>query len=156
MKSNLGDAAFFSDQQISVAELSLETYISTDNFLENKMGKVRAKKLPLTKKTRSFNKGDILISNIRPYLKKIWFADHSGGCSSDILVLRTNEDFVPRYIFYSLLRDDFFRYVMNGSTGTRMPRGDKEHILEFPIPFYDRKKQEEIADVLSAIDKKIE
>ena len=157
MTKSLKGAASYIDKNISFEELSLETYLSTDNILENKRGKVRAEKLPsYSKNIRGFNKDDILISNIRPYLKKIWIADHSGGCSSDILVLKINEEYIPKFIFYALTRDDFFRYVMNGSKGTRMPRGDKNHILEFPIPSFDKETQIRITKVLSDIDYKIE
>ena len=72
----------------------------------------------------AFEKNNILVANIRPYLKKIWFADRDGGCSADVLVFEVNKKFDPKYVYYSMFRDDFFDHVMRGSKGTKMPRGD--------------------------------
>ncbi len=155
MSKQLKDVVEYSTERIAIEEVDLSSYVSTSNLLQDKQGKINADKLPPQKTVRRFSKGDILVSNIRPYLKKIWFAEHSGGCSSDILVLRVKGKDNPKFIYYSILRDAFFDYVMNGSKGTKMPRGDKDHILKFPIPDYKKGTQNEIAHVLSNIDKKI-
>ena len=39
-----------------------------------------------------YKKGDVLIANIRPYLRKIWFANSDGGCSADVLVFHAKEN----------------------------------------------------------------
>ncbi len=157
MTKKLGDIASYSKERISIEELTLDNYISTDNLLQEKKGKTKAEKLPpyggmVTK----YEEGDILIANIRPYLKKIWYSKGSGGSSSDVLTLRVDDSFDSEFVFYSLFRDDFFNYVMKGSKGTKMPRGDKNQVLDFPVPSYSKGIQNKIAKVLSDLDAKIE
>ena len=122
MNKVLKDVAKYSEDRVSLDKITLETYVTTDNLLQNKQGKVIAEKLPpqggsVTK----FNNGDILIANIRPYLKKIWFATQSGGSSTDVLTLKVNDNYHSNFIYYTLFRDDFFKHMMNGSKGTKMP-----------------------------------
>ncbi len=97
-----------------------------------------------------------MLSNIRPYLKKIWQADSSGGCSVDVLVFRALQGVVPGFLYYTLMQDDFFSHVMRGSKGTKMPRGEKSQIMEFRVPNFESKAQQKIAAVLSALDAKID
>ena len=104
----------------------------------------------------TFLQGDILMSNIRPYLRKIWYSNSSGGCSSDILVFRVKETFDSKYIFYKLSSDTFIDYVAAGAKGTKMPRGDKKQILKFPIFFSNLEEQTKIASFLSLIDERIQ
>jgi len=136
--------------------ISLENFVTTDNVLQNKAGITLATKLPPQGSTMpAFEKNNILVANIRPYLKKIWFADRDGGCSADVLVFEVNKKFDPKYVYYSMFRDDFFDHVMRGSKGTKMPRGDKNQILEFQIPDIELNEQQEIASILSSLDSKI-
>lgn len=146
----------YSDSRIKCSTLDNRNYVGTDNLLQNKYGKVDAQYTPKMGSTTGYLKGDILIGNIRPYLKKIWYATNSGGSSPDVLTLRVNEQNNSKFVYYSLLRDDFFNYVMIGSKGTKMPRGDKNQVLDFIIPDFDIKNQDKIASVLSALDSKIE
>ena len=89
-----------------------------------------------------FRKGDILLSNIRPYLKKLWLADRDGGCSPDVLVIRVKDERInSEYLYNTLRRQRFFDYVMTDVKGMKMPRGNKDHILRFQIPFIDRETQ---------------
>jgi type I restriction enzyme S subunit len=103
-----------------------------------------------------YSSANILVGNIRPYLKKIWFADRESGCSADVLVFNVNKFHYPKFIYYTLFRDDFFDHMMKGSKGTKMPRGDKKQILDFLIPDFEFDKQQKIAKVLSDLDAKIE
>lgn len=153
----LGYCANYVTDKIDSNELDINTYISTENLLQNKQGKTISAFLP-TKNTRvtKYVHNDILIANIRPYLKKIWQADLIGGCSADVLVLRGKKDIDPNFLYYALLCDDFFDYVMKGVKGTRMPRGDKEQILNFQIPNLEYNIQKNIGQFLSLLDKKIE
>lgn len=104
-----------------------------------------------------YKKDDILISNIRPYLKKIWFADKDGGCSKDVLVLRSADTnkYLPKYIFYMLRRDVFFDYVMEGKKGIKMPRGNKEDILKYRIPIPSIDEQMRIVSQIEALESEI-
>lgn len=156
MKSELSDICSYRKEKIAVAELDRGNYISTENMLPDKNGVTTATSLPTTIQTQKYAKGDILVSNIRPYFKKIWFADKNGGCSNDVLVFKTKEGTDPRYLYYVLANDPFFEYSMATAKGTKMPRGDKKALMEYEVPDYDLKEQNKIAGVLSAIDDKIQ
>lgn len=156
MNSALKNYAAYVNNKIDVCEISLNQYISTDNILQNKQGIECAASLPIQGgKITAFKKGDILLANIRPYLKKIWYAQFDGGCSADVLAIRANAKIDSHFLFYALFRDDFFIHAMKGSKGTKMPRGDKTQIMEFKIPVFAPQTQQSIATVLSALDKKI-
>jgi type I restriction enzyme S subunit len=153
----LSNAVKYSSKRINVNEISVEDFISTDNLLQNKLGKENAIKLPSLKGLMpSYSNENILVGNIRPYLRKIWFADKESGCSADVLVFDVNKFHYPKFIYYTLFRDDFFDHMMKGSKGTKMPRGDKKQILDFLIPDFEFEEQQKIAKVLSDLDAKIE
>ena len=152
----LNDCAEYINEKIDINELSINQYISTDNILQNKQGIECAVALPLQGgNVTAFKKGDVLLANIRPYLKKIWYANFDGGCSADVLAIRARENTHSQFLFYALFRDDFFVHAMKGAKGTKMPRGDKSQIMEFKIPKFDLPTQQAIASVLSALDQKI-
>lgn len=156
MNSALKNHATYINNKVDTNEISLSQYISTDNILQNKQGIECATSLPIQGgKVTAFKKGDILLANIRPYLKKIWYAQFDGGCSADVLAIRANAETDSHFLFYALFRDDFFIHAMKGAKGTKMPRGDKAQIMEFKIPVFDLKTQQSISAVLSALDKKI-
>ena len=153
-KYKLGEIAHFVEEKISSSSISLEEYVTTDSLLKNKRGKTIAQNLPPQSCSLThFRKGDVLIGNIRPYLKKIWYADSDGGCSLDVLVLRANDNNYSTFLYALLLQDDFFEYVMKASKGSKMPRGDKEHILSFPCLCTQNTK--EIGDFFVTLDRKI-
>lgn len=153
----LKDAVEYSSERISYSDLSVDTYVSTENILANKQGVEKITQLPTSLvNTPKYCVGDILVSNIRPYLKKIFYARNEGGASSDVLIFKVKKDFDSKFIYYNLFQDSFFEYMMAGSKGTKMPRGDKRQILDFDIPKIDIHSQQKIAAVLSALDEKIE
>lgn len=124
-------------------------------MLTNKAGVVSASKLPTGKTTSAYQKGDILISNIRPYFKKIWFAENEGGCSNDVLVIRANQGIDSKFLYYVLADDKFFEYDTTNSKGTKMPRGDKTAIMRYEIPDLTLDEQRTIAETLSSLDDRI-
>ena len=153
----LNTAVNYSSKRASTSVVNLDNYISIDNILQNKAGISSAVKLPPSNNDMgAYDPGHILVGNIRPYLKKIWFSDRSGGCSADVLNFEVNKGFDPKFVYYAMLRDDFFIHMMKGSKGSKMPRGDKNQILDFIIPDFDLPKQHKIASVLSVLDSKID
>jgi len=150
-------AARYSKKRVCKNDVSLETFITTDNLLPGKMGVGPAVSLPPQDGAMpGYEEGNILVSNIRPYLKKIWLANRCGGCSADVLVFDAKEPNHPEFIYYTMFRDLFFEHMMRGSKGTKMPRGDKTQIMDFKIPDVAPQDQKKIAAVLSALDAKIE
>ena len=156
-KVKLGEIADYSDTRINCSDLSFDNYVGTDNIKQNKQGKEFSQYTPTTGFTTEYKKNDILIANIRPYLKKIWFATNDGGSSADVLTIRVNDkDYDSKFVYYNLFQDSFFDWAMSGSKGTKMPRGDKNQILAFPVSDFDLPTQIAIAKVLSLLDDKIE
>jgi type I restriction enzyme S subunit len=152
----LSDVADYCNDRINIKSVSLSNFVTTDSLLPNKMGLDRAVNLPPQQGNMpAFSANDILVGNIRPYLKKIWFSDRNGGCSADVLVFRAKDGYDPKFIYYSMFRDDFFSHMMRGSKGTKMPRGDKTQIMEFMLPKIAKPEQENISTLLSIMDEKI-
>lgn len=156
MKYNLSDICDYAKGKIDVAVLDEDTYISTENMMPNKGGITRASSLPTVAQTQSFSAEDVLVSNIRPYFKKIWFAEYDGGCSNDVLVFRAKEGVSKRFLYYVLADDAFFDYSMATSKGTKMPRGDKAAIMKYEVPDFTYEEQEKIAGILEVLDRKIQ
>ena len=143
-------------EYISIQSFSASQYISTENLIPNRGGVQPSLEYPTTAIGLRYKPGDILISNIRPYLKKIWLASHNGACSTDIIVLRSRGEVSSQLLYHLLSRDNFFTYVMNNAVGTKMPRGDKQIIRLYPVAFpCDKRQQEIIIKILSSVDKKI-
>ena len=134
---------------------NIQNYISTENMLPNKGGIVSPAKIP-NGSAIAYQINDILISNIRPYFQKIWQANCDGACSADVLCIRANEDIDDKYLYYLLSQQIFFDYIMSGAKGCKMPRGDKSQIMQWQISLPPLAEQKRIADILSAIDDKIE
>ncbi|WP_350645008.1 restriction endonuclease subunit S [Pseudoalteromonas sp. G24-MNA-CIBAN-0072] len=130
---SLSSLANFTSNRIDGTELTRDNYISTDNMLSNKGGVSTASKVPDIKTTPSFKPGDILISNIRPYFQKIWFATFSGGRSNDVLGFEAIDEQCKEYLLNLLYQDVFFDYMMTTSKGSKMPRGDKKAIMDWPV-----------------------
>ena len=156
MKSNLADICEYAKSKVDVTILNEETYISTENMIPNKGGITNASSLPTMTQTQEFLAGDVLVSNIRPYFKKIWFAEFNGGCSNDVLVFRAKDGVNKRFLYYVLADDAFFDYSMATSKGTKMPRGDKEAIMKYEVPAFSYEEQGRIAGILEALDRKIQ
>ena len=151
----LGDVVIPVRDRIETSCLDIFSYISTENMLPNKAGVTLSSGIP-TGNAVKFENGDVLISNIRPYFKKIWRADKIGGCSADVICLRASEKIESLFLYYLLSQDLFFDYIMQGSKGTKMPRGDKNHIMQWPVLIPRKSQQNEITSILKSLDDKIE
>lgn len=138
----IGDICEYATLRIAYSTINKESYVSTDNLLQDGEGMVEYDGIPTTDTVVEYCKGDILLSNIRPYLKKLWLADRNGGCSPDVLVIRVKDErIIPEYLYNTLRRQQFFDYVMTDVKGMKMPRGNKDHILRFQIPLIGREEQ---------------
>lgn len=156
MRYKLSDICSFRKGKVEVNSLNRGNYVSTENMLINKGGKTEASSLPNIALTQEFKKGDVLVSNIRPYFKKIWRAKCDGGCSNDVLVFQANANINKGFLYYVLANDEFFNYSMMTSKGTKMPRGDKFAIMQYEVPNFDLNTQQKITRLLESIDEKIE
>lgn len=132
----LGVVSPYISEKVAYSSISPSSYVTTANMLQNRAGITPYNDVPEVGNVTKYQKDDILVSNIRPYLKKIWLAEHDGGCSNDVLVFRNAKpsDYLSEYLYAILSSDIFFDYMMVGKTGLKMPRGDKKVIPNFLIP----------------------
>jgi len=148
----LGEMCFYPKERVDVKLLNETNYVSVENLLPNKLGKMDASSIPTNYKFIKFERGDILIGNIRPYLKKIWLSDSEGGTNGDVVVIRKKEDYESvlndRFLYYILSSDSFFNYDNGYAKGAKMPRGDKKKILEYSLPVPPLPVQREIVRIL--------
>ena len=153
--AKLSSIAYYVTDKISSNDISLVEYVTTDCILQNKKGRGIATNLPPQPCSLiRYKRGDVLIANIRPYLKKVWFADIDGGASPDVLVFRAKDGHSPSFLYAVLLQDSFFDYVMQGTKGSKMPRGDKEQILRYEMPIFSS-LEESIGTFFLNLDSKI-
>ena len=154
-KCTLEDVINFSTTRVNSSELNKDNYVSTENMLQDYQGIVKAKSVPEDVNVVSFSCGDVLISNIRPYLKKVWKATFNGGCSSDVFVLKANDNIESDYLHYVIANDKFINFVMSGTKGVKMPRGDKKQMETYSLSLPQIQEQHKIARLLSLLDERI-
>lgn len=154
----LDEIADFPTATISTDQFDNRFYVGTDNMIAYK-GDVKYNELPLIyPKVRQYQTEDIILSNIRPYLQKIWYATRNGGCSNDVLVIRKKDGHAvePKFLYYQLSRDGFYDEIMANAVGTKMPRGDKAIVKSYRINMpSDTAEQKAIASILSDADAEI-
>ncbi|HFA7857545.1 TPA: restriction endonuclease subunit S [Neisseria gonorrhoeae] len=149
----LGEVAEYSKNRICSDKLNEHNYVGVDNLLQNREGKKLSGYVPSEGKMTEYIVNDILIGNIRPYLKKIWQADCTGGTNGDVLVIRvTDEKVNPKYLYQVLADDKFFAFNMKHAKGAKMPRGSKAAIMQYKIPIPPLPEQEKIVAILGKFD----
>ncbi|WP_419617537.1 restriction endonuclease subunit S, partial [Thiolapillus sp.] len=144
------------NDRVQLKDISNVNYVSTENILQDFGGVAVANKLPTVNSVSSFQAGDVLLANIRPYLKKVWAANFSGGASNDVLVFRPRNSQGCQYVAHILKNNRFIDYVMAGAKGVKMPRGDINSIKEYPVPIPpETTEQQKVAHCLSSLDEVI-
>lgn len=134
---SVADIAQFASGKVEVSSLTEELYISTENMLENRAGVTRASSLPSVTTVPSFKAGQILVSNIRPYFKKIWMARFDGGRSPDVLAFEPTDFQSTEFAYNLMYQDAFFEFMTRTAKGAKMPRGDKDAIMSWTFPCPD-------------------
>ncbi|HFC6381080.1 TPA: restriction endonuclease subunit S [Neisseria lactamica] len=149
----MGEVAEYSKNRICSDKLNEHNYVGVDNLLQNREGKKLSGYVPSEGKMTEYIVNDILIGNIRPYLKKIWQADCTGGTNGDVLVIRVTDEKVNSKYLYQVLADDkFFAFNMKHAKGAKMPRGSKTAIMQYKIPIPPLPEQEKIVAILDKFD----
>ena len=152
----MSKVAMYSNTRIASSELDADSYIGVDNLLPEMRGRTQSSYVPTTGTSIGYEANDILIGNIRPYLKKIWLAEASGGTNQDVLVVRLRDesrnDIKPRFLYHLLASEQFFAYNMQYAKGAKMPRGDKEAILRYEIPVPPLEEQIRVVSILDKFD----
>ncbi len=154
VEKKLGDkeVSFFVNEKITVNKLNVNSYISTENMLPDFSGVSIASRLPSSGNFTKFNVEDILISNIRPYLKKVWKSDKIGGASNDVLVFCSGSEVISDFLEFVLKNEAFISYVMESAKGVKMPRGDKDSMQKYIVFIPSKSEQQKIASCLSSLD----
>lgn len=147
VQGNLSDLCTYSKDRVPISQLNASTYFSTENMLLGKAGATEATSLPTTQQTTACHKGDTLISNIRPYFKKIVYCEDECGCSTDVLCFTPTQSQYAAYLFSTLYADKFFAFMVAGSKGTKMPRGDKQQIMSYPVALPSNEELGEFNDL---------
>lgn len=147
----LRKVAAYSVERTEAKALDRDTYVGVDNLLPNIGGKYSSEYVPSAGSVTAYHTGDILLSNIRPYLKKAWLADNDGGCSGDVLVLRIDRTIaLPEYVFLHTSSDRFFEYEMqNIGSNVKMPRADKKKVLDYQLPILSLDEQKKVVEQVS-------
>jgi type I restriction enzyme S subunit len=149
----LSEIAEYSKKRIGFEKLDETNYVGVDNLLQNREGKKKSTRVPTKGNSTKYEVNDVLIGNIRPYLKKIWLSDCVGGTNGDVLVIHLTDESVASNFLYQILADDkFFEYNMKFSKGAKMPRGNKTKIMDYLIPVPSPEEQKRIVSILDKID----
>jgi len=148
----LVELADFVNEKIPVSTLVATDYVSTENLLPDHGGMSPSLKLPPSGSVTRYKSDDVLISNIRPYLKKVWHADREGGASNDVIVVRAKSTLSRPFLSLTLKNDAFIAYVMRSAKGLKMPRGDIDAMREYSVAYPDLAEQKKIADCLASLD----
>lgn len=153
----LNKIASYQTVRVPYSDIQADSYISTENMLQDCEGVIPYDGNPNTNSVIGYQKGDILVSNIRPYLQKIWLADRDGGCNPDVLVIRIDDasKYDPRFVYYTLRRKAFFDHMMTDKSGVKMPRGNKVNNLRFTIPNIPLDEQLEIISIVTNMERQI-
>lgn len=157
----LGEVAYYPSKRIATKDLKSFSFVGVENLIKNKGGVSFSESLPNIDTAIEYQKDDILIGNIRPYLKKIWKADNNGGASGDVVIVRINKEYAclldAKYLYKVLSTDYFFDYDNSNTKGAKMPRGDRKVIAKYIIPIPPLATQSRIVSELdllqSIIDK---
>ena len=148
----LEEIAHYAKTRIDCKTINEDNYVGVENLLQNKAGKTKATSVPTTGMVIAYQKNDILIGNIRPYLRKVWLADCEGGTNGDVLTVQIEdtEKVLPRFLYYVLSSEKFFLYDIQNSKGAKMPRGSKDAVMKFEIPLPPIEVQREIVRMLDS------
>ena len=154
----LGEVAFYPTKRISSEMVNENNYVGVDNLIKDRGGKVVANFFPAEGNVIEYLKGDVLLGNIRPYLKKIWLSDTKGGASGDVLIIRANDTkhLYPNYLYWALASDQFFEYDTLHCKGAKMPRGNKIDIMKYQLPVPTIEEQQKVVSELDLLSGVIE
>ena len=148
----LEEIAHYAKTRIDCKTINEDNYVGVENLLQNKAGKTKATSVPTTGMVIAYQKNDILIGNIRPYLRKVWLADCEGGTNGDVLTVQIEdtEKVLPQFLYYVLSSEKFFLYDIQNSKGAKMPRGSKDAVMKFEVPLPPPEVQREIVRMVDS------
>lgn len=134
----LGEITEYPNRRLKIDQLGPNSFVGVEQLIKDRGGVMFSDAAPTAESAIAYQCNDILIGNIRPYLRKIWLADKSGGASGDIVIIRIREDYTQildaQYLYKALSSEQFFDFDNANTKGAKMPRGDRAAIAKYPIP----------------------
>lgn len=156
----LGDITAYAKKRIPAGSMGPAGYVGVETLLSNRQGRGAVSHACSERSVIEFLPNDILVGNIRPYLRKIWLADEAGGTNGDVLVIRIQDGWrdavLPRYLYHCLATDAFFRHMELHSRGSKMPRGDKDATMRYPLELPSVDAQADVVELLDALGERTE
>lgn len=153
----LSEIAYYPNKRIDARFVNEDNYVSVENLLKDKQGKTKSTSVPTQGSVIEYIENDILIGNIRPYLKKIWLATNTGGTNGDVVLVRIKNEqkqqITPDFLYHILMSEKFFDYDNQYARGAKMPRGNKDMILKYSIPLPPIENQKRIVAILDEFNK---
>ena len=150
----LQEISKYRSESLPYSLIDQSTYVSTESMLADKRGITAISKTPSSGNVKKYYKNDVLVSNIRPYFKKVWLAEYDGTCSNDVLVFHST-GCLPNFLYLLLSSDAFFSYMTKTSKGTKMPRGDKRAIMKYEVKVPNLQTQLKICEIIDSFQSKI-
>ena len=153
-------AAYLNDKKVEADEENPVPYIGMEN-IESWTGKLLPIDPDVTPSgvANRFTAKNTLFGKLRPYLAKACNPSFDGLCSTELLVIES-EDFDRRALLYWLLADGFIRLVDSSTYGSKMPRANWDFIGNCLLPVPPLPEQSAIAAYLdretAKIDKLVE
>jgi len=92
-----------------------------------------------------FHAGQVLYSNLRPYLNKVLVAPKDGYCTSEIIPLKFDIEMDSGYVRYLLMSPYFLAYANLCSYGVKMPRLGASNAKKALIPLPPMNEQQRIS-----------
>ncbi len=101
-----------------------------------------------------FREDDILFGKLRPYLRNIVLSNFKGIAIGDFWIFRSADN-DSRFV-YNLVNTNFFMFVANISSGSKMPRADWTLVssTRFHLPS-NKEEQQQIASYFTSLDAQI-
>ena len=152
-----GDCAELVRNAVSPASMEDTPYIGLEHIGEGTLsilgrGTIRDVNSP----KYEFQSGDILFGKLRPYFRKVVRPNFDGVCSTDIWVVRAKKNIDRIFLYYTMANPLFVDFATNASEGTKMPRAKWDWVSRYEVRLPPLAEQRAIADVLGALDDKIE
>ena len=98
-------------------------------------------------------KNDILLCKINPRISRVWVVSDESGkqniASSEWIVIR-NSEYNPEFLAWYFRTPKFQKFMTSEITGIggSLTRAQPKCVAEYPVPVLNRKKQDEIVNIL--------
>lgn len=98
---------------------------------------------------------DVVLSKIRPALRKVALADFVGTCSADMYPLRVTSEVLPKFLWVTLLSEEFSRFAESVSGRTGIPKLNRKDLALYSMCVPPLNDQQRIVETLDAWDLKV-